>query len=251
MIEVLLAGVFGLLIGSFLNVCIYRLPLDLSVVRPRSFCPACNAQIAWYDNIPVLSYALLLGQCRRCQARISARYPAVELVTGVVFSAAVALNGPTLGALKACVFGALLIALTITDLETRILPDELTYGGMLAGLGFAWGGVLDAIIAAVVSAGAMWLVAWIYKKLRHRDGLGFGDVKLIAMIGVFLGMQGVLLTILAGSLVGAVISIVYLLAMRKDAGSYELPFGTFLGAAALAVSLFGRPLMDWYDAFLR
>lgn len=257
MIEAIVAGLFGLLIGSFLNVCIYRLPRDLSVVRPRSHCPSCEKMIAWYDNIPVVSFVLLRAKCRSCQATISWRYPLVELLTGALFSAATLWMGPTAAALKLCLFAAILIALFFSDLETLILPDEFTKGGFAAGLLIAWfvkvpgliglffpnldtrlTSVLDAALAGLGSAFVLWSVGALYARIRNRDGLGFGDVKMVAMIGVFLGLQGVLLTLMAGSTLGAVIGILYIVITRKDAATYELPFGTFLAAAALAAAVY-------------
>lgn len=262
-----LAGIFGLLIGSFLNVCIYRLPEDLSVVRPRSFCPQCGKGIAWYDNVPVLSYLVLRGRCRSCNAPISVRYPIVELVTGSAFFLGVWMAGPGARGIKACVFAAILIELIFSDLETRFLPDEFTLGGLLVGLVFAWlapiqGGivrfflpwamgpkyasVIEALAAALISGGVLWIVAKLYYALRHKEGLGFGDIKMVAMMGAFLGVEGVLLALIAGSLLGSVIGLAYIWFTSKDAGSYELPFGTFLGVGALIVGLFGRPILAWY-----
>jgi leader peptidase (prepilin peptidase)/N-methyltransferase len=262
--EAILAFLFGLLIGSFLNVCIYRWPRDLSVVRPRSHCPSCNQTIPWYDNIPLLSYALLGARCRRCRARIPIRYPMVELLTGLCFFYFVWTLGPALPALKMCVFAALLIALLFCDLEQRILPDELTLGGALAGLAFAvfvptpdstaqtlswlaganltgradW--LAESVLGAVLPPAVLWLGGWLYEKVRHREGLGFGDVKFLAMVGAFLGLNGALLTLLLGSLAGSVLGYAYILTARKDPHTFELPFGTFLSAAALAVAIF-RP----------
>src|ERR1700722_14323030 len=215
MIEAILAGLAGLLIGSFLNVCIFRLPRDLSVVRPRSFCPACEKMIAWYDNVPVLSYALLRGRCRHCGDRISIRYPLVEILTALSFAICVAEFGLTVPALKYCIFSAILITLIFSDLEERILPDEFTLGGTLVGIGLAffvqlptelsvlflpfsikpiWRSVSEAVIGAGVSSGCIWFVGWVFEKLRHKEGLGLGDVKMIAMIGAFLGLEKALLT---------------------------------------------------------
>ncbi|MBV9768823.1 MAG: prepilin peptidase, partial [Bryobacterales bacterium] len=184
MIEALLAALAGLLIGSFLNVCIYRMPRDLSVVAPRSFCPECNHQIAWFDNIPLLSYALLRGRCRWCKHRISARYPIVELLTGILFFCAFWFLGATLAAVKFCVFGAIMIALVFSDLEERILPDEFTLGGTAVGAVFAAfvplsGGILvviffsaknrwlvsvcDSLLAAAICSGALWAVRTLYQ----------------------------------------------------------------------------------------
>jgi leader peptidase (prepilin peptidase) / N-methyltransferase len=261
--EALLAFLFGLLIGSFLNVCIHRMPRDLSVVRPRSHCPACKAMIAWYDNIPLLSYAILRGRCRHCGARISPRYPMVELLTGILFAAVVLRFGVGPQAGKLCLFAALLVGLIFSDLECLILPDEFTLGGLAAGLALSWfiplgddaGRALlwilgvepaerwlspvEAALAAALPAGMLWLGGWIFEKVRHKEGLGLGDVKLIAMVGAFLGLRGVLLTLLAGSVAGSILGLLYIKLARKDAATYELPFGTFLGAAALAVAFWG------------
>lgn len=245
MIEALLAGLFGLLIGSFLNVCIYRLPNDLSVVRPRSHCPQCKRMIVWYDNVPLLSYLFLQGKCRYCRAVIPLRYPLVELLTALSFFSAVMALGFTLDAARLCVFCAILIALFFSDLEERILPDEFTLGGTVVALIFAWFvpvrgifgiSLLDSAIAAAFSAGTLWTVGFLYKKLRKRDGLGLGDVKMVGMIGAFLGLEGVLLTLLVGSTMGSLIGLAYIAITRRDASSYELPFGTFLAAAALLVA---------------
>lgn len=267
MIEALLAGLFGLLIGSFLNVCIYRMPRDLSVVTPRSFCPECDATISWFDNIPLLSYALLAGRCRRCGHRISLRYPVVELLTASSFFCAFWFLGTTLAAVKFCVFSAILITLVFADLEEHILPDEFTLGGTAVGVIFAAfvpvaGGILsiifmnakqqwlvsvsDSLLAAAVYSGTLWIFRALYEKLRHREGMGLGDVKMAAMIGAFLGMQSALLAFLVGSLLGAVVGLCYIWFTGKDASTYELPFGSFLGVAALGVGLF-EVIYGWYN----
>jgi leader peptidase (prepilin peptidase) / N-methyltransferase len=263
MIEATLALLFGLLIGSFLNVCIHRWPRGRSVVRPRSHCVRCRKTIAWHDNIPVVSYALLGGKCRHCGRRISPRYPTVELLTGLLWFFFVWKGGLGLAAIKMCVFSAMLVALVFSDLEKRILPDELTLGGTLVGLAFAafvplydessmgllWlagiepSGVMlslsQAAIGAAVPAFFLWLGGWLYLKIRKRDGLGLGDVKLMVMIGAFLGLQATLATLLTGSIVGSVISLLYIWIAKKDASEYQLPFGTFLGAAAIVVAMAG------------
>lgn len=262
MIEIVLAFIGGLLIGSFLNVCVFRLPRDLSVMKPaRSFCPFCEETIAWYDNIPVLSYILLRAKCRRCGARIPLRYPLVELATAVAFAVCAAAFGVTGPALKYAVFAAILITLIASDLEERILPDEFTKGGALLGLilawivplrgefalfivPYSWGphwvSLAEAVIGGGVSGGSIWLAGWIYEKVRHREGLGFGDVKMIMMIGVFLGLPAALLTLIVASLAGALVGLVYIKLAGKDASTYELPFGSFLGLAALAVAVYGE-----------
>jgi leader peptidase (prepilin peptidase)/N-methyltransferase len=256
-----LAFLFGLLIGSFLNVCIHRWPRGRSVVKPRSHCVRCRKPIAWYDNIPVVSYILLRGRCRYCGRHISLRYPAVELLTGVMFFCFVWKLGLTGEAYKMCVLSAILIALVFTDLEKLILPDELTLGGTLIGLGFSAfvpvhddtaGGLLwlmgldlngraqsigAAVIGAALPAIFLWGGGWLYEKIRKREGLGLGDVKLMVMVGAFLGLQGALATLLVGSLAGSVISLIYIKLTKKDAATYQLPFGSFLGLAGLALAL--------------
>ncbi len=264
----LAAALFGLLIGSFLNVCIYRLPRDLSVVRPRSFCPQCERGIAWYDNVPVLSYIALRARCRACQARIPFRYPLVELLTAACFFAAVRLLGLNGRGIKYCIFSAIVITLVFSDIEERILPDEFTIGGAILGIVIAalvpahtglWSfilpslhnaralSVIEAAFAALFSSVTLWFVGFVYQKLRHREGLGLGDIKMVAMIGAFLGLQGVLLTLILGSLLGAISGLFYIVLTRKDASTYELPFGSFLGAAALLVAFRGEIVMSWYN----
>ncbi len=257
MIEALLAAAFGLLIGSFLNVCIYRLPLDLSVVRPRSFCPKCEKQIDWHDNVPLLSFALLRGRCRNCGVRIPWRYPMVEALTAGCFFWFVLQGGPSLVAAKGCVLAAILIALIFSDIEERILPDEFTLGGIVLGLAFAWfvpihdqmvsffvflsrpnpdprlASLVEAIGGAAIPCLFLWLTGWLYEKIRKKEGLGLGDVKMIAMLGAFLGLRGALETLILGSLAGSVIGLLYIKLSKKDASDYPLPFGSFLGAAAL------------------
>jgi leader peptidase (prepilin peptidase)/N-methyltransferase len=263
------ALVFGLLIGSFLNVCIHRWPRGRSVVKPRSHCVRCRRTIAWYDNIPVLSYILLGGRCRHCHRHISLRYPAVELLTGLLWFWFVWKLGATMEAAKMCVFTSILVALTFCDLEKRLLPDQFTKGGMCLGFAFAlfvkvpdimanaatWGlgllfhknlalsGRVDWVAESVLGAAAPALVLWggaaAWSKLRGKEMLGFGDVKLIAMVGSFLGLTGAMMTMLIGSLAGSVLGVVYIKAAGKKLSEYELPFGTFLGLAGLVVALMG------------
>lgn len=268
MIEALQALLFGLLIGSFLNVCIHRWPRDLSVVRPRSHCPSCDKMIAWYDNVPVLSYVLLGAKCRYCKAQISWRYPVVELMTGVLFFNFVyGAGGLTPRAAKMCVFSALLLGLLFADLEERILPDELTKGGLAIGFvfsifvavpgtvardlamiaGFDLGdraaSIAEAALGAVLPSFLLWAAGAAYSKIRHKEGLGFGDVKLIAMIGAFLGFQETILIWLIGSVSGAVLGFGYIKLTAQDPATYELPYGTFLCAAALIVAVFEHQLV--------
>jgi leader peptidase (prepilin peptidase)/N-methyltransferase len=273
-VESLVALVAGLLIGSFLNVCIYRMPRDLSVVRPRSFCPACEHPIAWYDNVPVFSYFLLGRRCRHCGQPIPARYPIVEILTAVLFFAIVNALGPTAVAAKLCLLVALLVGLTFADLEERTLPDEFTLGGtavalvlawfvpvddliahlLLPALGIrpaeAWMSVAESALGAALPSGFLWLGGLLFEKIRHKEGLGLGDVKMIAMIGAFLGLRATLLTLVLGSISGSVIGLIYIRLTKKDASTYELPFGTFLGFAAMFVSLAGQKVIAWYAGLL-
>jgi len=265
---------FGLIIGSFLNVCILRIPADKSIVMPASSCPKCGKAIPAYDNIPVLSWAILGGKCRNCKTKISAMYPAVELLTGLLFLACYFIFGPTVEALKWAVFAALLVVLTITDLRERILPDQVNFFGLGAGLLFSFfsksldGTALwianrwfdfpppqmalsfaDAALGAAAGSGLLWLVAEGYFRLRGREGMGLGDVKMMAAVGAFLGLKRTMMTVLLGSLLGSVIGI-FLIAVSKKGRDYELPFGTFLGAGALLVVFFGTPALHWYESLL-
>ncbi len=250
----LAAGVVGLLLGSFLNVCIYRIPRDLSVVAPRSFCPGCERSIHWFDNIPLLSYSLLRGRCRSCRKAISIRYPLVEFLTAVAFGAVAYRYGITVQGCKWAAFESLLIVLFWTDLETWLLPDEFTLGGTAAGILFAllvgvggpigdlilgtiapvWQSLLNMAAGALLLAGPLWLAASVYGRLRKVDALGLGDVKLILMMGAFLGLGYGLMALTLGTVCGAVVGVPLALAARKSLAQYEVPFGTFLcGAAAL------------------
>lgn len=249
----------GLLLGSFLNVCIYRIPRDLSVIAPRSFCPECGSQIAWYDNVPLFSYARLRGRCRACSKRIGWRYPVVELTAAVLFALTVAEYGWTLAALKWCVFDSLLVVLFWTDLEERILPDELTLGGTALGLILAvfvgvpsaligllfpaLNPVLKSLLAAAAGAALalpLWAMGALYSRMRKREALGLGDVKLVILLGVFLGLERGLYALLIGTIAGSVIGLLYILLTHKKASSYELPLGTFLCAGGVLVPLVTR-----------
>jgi leader peptidase (prepilin peptidase) / N-methyltransferase len=265
---------FGLIIGSFLNVCIVRIPGGKSIVLPASACTKCGAAIRPYDNIPVVSYLLLGGKCRKCKNPISAMYPAVELLTGLLFLGCYEVFGLTPEALKWAIFSAIMVVLVFTDLRERILPDVVNYTGFALGLGLSFftspfdGTALaiakrifdfpppapvlsfvDAVFGAAAGSGLLWLVSEVYFRLRGREGMGLGDVKMMLMAGAFLGLKRTLLTIFAGSILGSVLGVAVILARRKDS-DYELPFGTFLGMAALLVVFFGTPMVDWYQSLL-
>jgi leader peptidase (prepilin peptidase)/N-methyltransferase len=254
------AAIFGLLFGSFANVCITRMAADESVVKPRSHCRGCGHMIAWYDNIPVLSFLLLRARCRHCQAPISWRYPIVEALTGVWFWAAVHYSGAGWYGAKWCVFGFLLIALSVIDLEERILPDEFTLGGWLAGLAFAFvapphagiislvlglqspllAGLAEAGLASVAMALLLWFVGWSYQRInrlwkRDIDPLGEGDPRMLGMMAAFLGLENTVLALIVAGVSGTVLGIVWTLCTRKKVLSYELPLGLFMGSGGLLV----------------
>lgn len=268
------AFLFGVAIGSFLNVCIIRIPAGKSIVMPASACPKCGTPIRAYDNVPVLSFLLLGGKCRACKTPIPAMYPVVELLTALLFLACFLAFGATLEAAKWAAFSAITIVLVFTDLLERLLPDVVNYTGLGLGLVFSlvtkpidgtahWLAnrmfdfpppspvlsFVDAIIGAAAGSGLLWLVSEVYFRMRHREGMGMGDVKMMLMAGAFLGAKRTLLTILAGSLLGSALGLVFILVRRKDS-AYELPFGTFLGMAALLVVFFGTPAINWYQSLL-
>ena len=247
----LFVALAGLVIGSFLNVCIYRLPRDLSVVWPASRCTACGREISWYENIPVLSWAALRGRCRTCGESISPMYPLVELLTAGVFVATYAVFGPAWLFPIRVVFGAAMIVLLVIDLQHQILPNEITLPGIAVGLAaslVAEPGWRDALIGAAAGGGALWLVAGGYEKLRHHEGMGFGDVKMLAMIGAFLGWKLMLLTLVGASLVGSLTAGVLMVSGRAGWQS-KLPLGTFLAAAAVPAGLVGDLVVNWYAGF--
>ncbi len=241
--------VFGLLIGSFLNVCIARLPAGESVSSPGSRCPACATPIRWYDNIPVVSYLVLGRRCRACKAPISVRYPLVELATAVAFALQAWLLPPDPIVLaQHLLFTALLIVLFGTDYDVQRLPDVITLPGTVAGIliaVFVMPGFVASVAGAALGAGVLLFVRWGWKRLRGVDGMGLGDVKMLAMIGAFLGWRQVGVVLFLASLSGAVIGLA-LAATGRRSMQTRLPFGTFLAVAAYAASLIGKPLLDWY-----
>jgi len=290
------AFVFGLVFGSFLNVCIYRMPRGLSVVAPRSACPNCKTPIAAYDNVPVFSWLALRGRCRHCKTPISPRYLGVELLTGVLFAACIWQFSPTLLALKYITLSFLLLGLIFTDCENRLLPDLLTLPGFVLGLIFSLlvplDGLLeyifdgrynwrllsfgDALLGAFIGAGFVWVVGELYFRMRGVSGMGFGDVKLLLMIGAFVGARLTTFTIFGASVASAIIGIALFPAVyrrRQKAVSLQrryvdpkerkqeaydsamrcmrLPFGSFLGGTALVAVFFGDRLANWYLGLFR
>jgi leader peptidase (prepilin peptidase) / N-methyltransferase len=245
-------GLLGLCLGSFLNVVIYRLPLGRSLARPRSACPACSWPIAPYDNIPVLSWLVLRGRCRHCRARIPIRYPIVETLGAACVLVAAAVSGTPGGAAVRAAFLLSMVVVTLIDYDHRIIPDEISLGGIPLGLlTCTLIGVtrLDALIGAAAGAGSLMAIALLYTAVRKVDGMGGGDVKLAGTLGAFLGWQGVLLTLIIGSLLGSIIGIV-LMATGRGSGKTALPFGTFLAPAAALILLVGPRIWAWYAALL-
>ncbi|MEJ2721951.1 MAG: prepilin peptidase [bacterium] len=246
-----IAFVAGLLVGSFLNVLIYRLPRNESVVVGRSRCTACRRDIAWYDNVPVVSYVLLKGRCRHCASRISARYPAVELLSGLIAALLVSHYGLTLLSLWLYMFLAILLVVTLVDWSHRIIPDALSLGGIVLG----WAGALvclpiglaDSLIGTLAGGGLLFVIAGAYKIIRKRDGMGGGDIKLMAMIGSFLGWQMVFPVLLIASFFGAAYG-VYLL-IRGESSRAAVAFGSFLAPAAAVVLIFGAEIWRGYVGF--
>jgi len=244
------AFVYGCILGSFVNVLIHRLPKGRSVVRPRSRCPACGAAIEPYDNVPLLSYfGLLRGRCRRCRAGISIRYPAVEALVGAASVLAFVRRGPSLEYLVELVFVAAMVALVFIDYTHRILPDVITINGTVLGLALSLlrdnPTTVQALSGAALGAGLLFLVAEMYFRVRKLEGLGMGDVKMMAMVGAFLGWKAVLLTVLVGSFIGSVVGLAVMFVSRRSLRT-SLPFGTFLGAAATLSLFVGAPVIEWY-----
>lgn len=277
--------VFGLLIGSFLNVVIYRVPLGESIVLPASHCPHCNAAIKPYDNVPVFSYALLGGKCRACRAGISPLYPAVELLVGILFLLVFIKDGNQfrlfddhyvqvgarfwLTLVGDLAFISFIVPLVFIDLRHMLLPNVITFPGLavllvlrvlapdpwqirrtphLFGLTehTEWAlALLSAVLGMLAGGGTLWLIRWGYEKLRHVEGMGLGDVKMMLMVGAFLGWQLTLLTIFVGSMIGSLVGIGVMLA-RGSNMRMEIPFGVFLGPAAIIALFVGKPLIDWY-----
>jgi leader peptidase (prepilin peptidase)/N-methyltransferase len=240
---------FGAVVGSFLNVCIYRLPLGISVVSPPSSCPECKGRIPFYYNVPIISYIVLGGRCGSCGAPFSLRYPFVEALTGLVALVLFVRFGLTPELFIYFAFVSALIVITFVDLSHGIIPDVISLPGVLAGFGASFiltaPGWLHSIIGIALGGGILLAIAGGYYLITGREGMGIGDVKLLAMIGAFLGWRGVLVTILAGSLVGSVIGIFFMLAYGKGS-KFALPFGPFLALGAIVYLFYGEELLHWY-----
>ena len=247
----LLAGLVGLVTGSFLNVCIHRLPRRLSVASPGSRCGSCETPIAWRDNVPVLSYVLLGGRCRHCGAGFSIVYPLVELLTMGLFLVHFWVFGATALGVVRVTFACAMVVLFFIDLEHQILPNVVTLPGIVAGLAasvFLPPGLFLSVLGALLGGGVLWAIAETYVRVRGIEGMGMGDVKMLGMIGAFLGAPLMALTLVLASFAGALAGVGLMLAGRGDL-QRRLPFGTFLAAAALFASLWGQPIVDWYAGF--
>jgi leader peptidase (prepilin peptidase) / N-methyltransferase len=249
---VFIAALFGLFIGSFLNVCIYRIARDESVVWPASHCPQCGAHIKPWDNIPVISYLILKGKCRNCSEPISIRYPVVELLSGLLAVSLLYRFGPTVSFLIYYLWACVLLVITFIDLDIQIIPDRLSLGGIVAGLlVLYWLPVTykDALLGLVLGGGLLLAIIYGYYFLTKKEGMGGGDVKLLAMIGVFTGWQGVLFTVFISSLMGTMVGIPYGL-IKQGTLKAAIPFGPFLALGALLYVFWGQQIIDWYFGFL-
>ena len=238
--------VVGACIGSFLNVCIWRIPLEKSIVFPSSHCPSCAHPIRHRDNIPILSYLLLRGKCRDCGAKISAQYPVVEAITASISLALFLKYGPSLAYLAAFAFACALVVVTFIDLEHQIIPDVITLPGIPIGLalGVLVMGVpfLDGVLGLLIGGGFLYLIALGYELLAKREGMGGGDIKLLAMMGAFLGWKSLFFIVFVSSFLGAVIGLAFLLIQRKGL-RIAIPYGPFLSAAAVAYLFWGEAFM--------
>lgn len=241
--------VFGAAIGSFLNVCIYRLPLGLSIVSPPSRCQECGRRVPFYYNIPIISYFMLGGRCAYCKTPLSFQYPFVEALTGAFCAALFVKFGLTPSFWFYFVFVSALIVITFIDLEHRIIPDVISLPGIITGIAASffmpYPGVVNSLIGALAGAGLLFGVATAYFYIARSEGMGGGDVKLLGMIGAFLGWRGVLVTILTGSFLGAVIGVLMMLLYGKTT-KYALPFGPFLALGAVIHLFYGEHLIGWY-----
>jgi leader peptidase (prepilin peptidase)/N-methyltransferase len=276
----LIAGVFGAVIGSFLNVVIHRVPREESIVLPSSRCPSCGTAIAFYDNVPVLSYVMLGGRCRGCKVHISARYPAVEALTALLWVAVAWRDGLSFALPFDLIFVTAITALIFIDAEHMILPNAITYpgivfaliarlalpflmgephfddlpmllSGLLAGMPVWAASLVGALIGALAGGGSLWLMGWFWEKLRGVEAMGLGDVKMMFMVGAYLGWRLTVLNIFLGVFSGSLIGIGLMLRQGKRDMKMLLPFGVFLGIGAIAALLFGSQIVDWYAGQFR
>lgn len=246
-----MAVILGLCVGSFLNVVIYRLPLGQSLMSPPSRCTRCRRRLSWYDNIPIVSWLALRGRCRQCGERISPQYPIVEAVTALIALVVVLMTPPGVLLASRLVLAMIVIVLFMIDLEHQILPNAITLPGIVIGFVFSFfapPGPVSALLGILLGAGVLYAIAWGYYMLRNEEGMGMGDVKMLAMIGAFLGWRAVLLTLIMASFAGSIVG-VGMIALQRGDMKYALPFGTFLAMGALLAMLVGEPIVEWYLGF--
>ncbi len=252
-IQLIFAGLFGLAIGSFLNVCIYRIPAKKSIVNPPSSCPACGSRIRFYDNIPVISYIILLGRCRHCKERISIGYPVLEIITGLLSMALYMrynlINNNIYHYFIFLIFTSSLIVISFIDLKHQIIPDVISIPGIIAGLiisffspHITW---YDSLLGIAVGGGLLYLFALIFELLVKKEGMGGGDIKLLAMMGAWMGWKSILFIILVSSLIGSILGTIALLLSKKGLRA-RIPFGPFLALGALIYLFFGKEIITWY-----
>jgi leader peptidase (prepilin peptidase)/N-methyltransferase len=248
---IIACAMFGLLVGSFLNVCIHRLPQQASVTWPASHCTSCKRPLSWFENVPVLSWLVLRGRCRTCRASISVMYPLVELTTAVVFAGGAIVYGLSPLLVVRLAFACALIVLFAIDLRHRILPNVITLPGIGVGFIASWflpPGWLSSLLGVLAGGGILLGIAEAYRRIRGQEGLGMGDVKMLAMIGAFLGWPLMLLTLVVASFTGSVVGVGLMASGRGDMQA-ALPFGTFLAVGALVAAVAGDPILSWYLAF--
>lgn len=253
LVPLLIAGLFGALIGSFLNVCIYRLPRQESIAWPGSHCPRCSQPIAWYDNIPILSYVALAGRCRHCTLRIPIGYPLVEILNAVGYVGLLWFFGPSWAVVAYALLYSALLVVAGTDLSHKIIPNAVTFPGIIVGLVCATTvlplSFLDSLLGVLVGGGILWFLAWASPYLFGKEGMGGGDIKLLAMIGAFLGWKPAVMTIMVGSLLGSLVGVTLITAQVIKREDY-IPFGPFLVCGALVALFFGQSILDWYQGIL-
>ncbi len=243
------AFILGSIIGSFLNVCIYRIPAGKSIVSPPSSCPNCGHRIRWFQNIPVVSYVFLGGKCASCRVKISLRYPVIEVLTGTLFATVLYYNGFSSATLVYWIFVAALVVVTFIDLDHQIIPDVISLPGIVVGFGCSffipWLSWIDSLVGILVGGGILLSIAWLYEKIAKREGMGGGDIKLLGMLGAFLGWKAVFPIIFIASLLGTLIGVPLMLIQRGDT-RLAIPFGPFLAIAATVYLFWGQGLIYWY-----
>jgi len=252
-IFLMFAFIFGAVVGSFLNVCIYRIPAEKSIVSPPSSCPACGHQIRWFENVPILGYLMLRGRCSACRIKISPRYPAVEALTGLLFALTFYYFNFSAATIIYLIFVAALVVITFIDLDHQIIPDVISLPGILVGFAgsffISWLPWYDSIFGILLGGGSLLAVAWIYEKLTGREGMGGGDIKLLAMFGAFLGWKAVFPVIFLASLAGTLVGVPLMLIQKGDT-RLAIPFGPFLALAAIIYLFWGQMLIGWYLSLL-